>query len=243
MADEIVDQTKVDDTKVDDTKVDDTKVDDKKDEVVLSPEQTAALNLFNALKDPETAGPTLRHLADLAGFDLAHRKDQKDLKKSISQIVAEELGEDNSILAEKLGPTLEKIIQSAVEERIKPVTSSIEAREQKEVADAIEDALAKLETETKGLSKKLETKMVELMDEIAPGPKTKPEAYIRKIYKLAVSDYEEAEKIKAQNKKREENKTTSTVHSGVNADRVKSGSRLPSIREAVEAGMRGETLE
>jgi hypothetical protein len=212
-------------------------------EVTLNTEQQAAVNLFNALKNPETSGPTLRHLADLAGLDLAKRQDKTELKKSISQIVAEELGEDNSILAEKLGPTLEKIIQSAVDERVKPITDQISTREEKEIASAIETALENLNKETKGLSKKLETKMVELMDEISPGPKTKPEAYIRKIYKLAISDYEEAEKVKAQNVKRDVNKNTPTVHPGVNPERVKSGSRLPTIRESVEAAMRGETLE
>lgn len=238
MDDEIID------IKTDKTKVDEIKVEDKKGEtLVLSAEQQAAVNLFDALKNPETAGLALRHLADLAGFDLAHRKGREEAKKSIADIVKEELGEDNSILAEKLGPTLDKIISAAVEERLKPVRDTIATQEEKEVADAIESELAALNTETKGLSKKLETRMVELMDEISPGPKTKPAAYIRKIYKLAASEYEEAEKLKTQDRKREENKSTVTVHPGANPDRVKSGSRLPTHREAVEAAMRGETLE
>lgn len=245
MADEIIDQ-KVDETKQDttDTKIEDVKTDDTVKESTLSPEQTAALNLFNALKDPETAGPTLRHLADLAGFDLTSRKQQTELKKSISQTIAEELGEDNSILAEKLGPTLERIISKAIEDGVKPVTSAIEAQEQKKIANEIEATLKDLNTETKGLSAKLEDRMVELMEELPPSSKITPSAYVRKIYKLAASDFEEAEKLKAQDKKREINKSQVTVHSGVgNPDRVKSGSRLPTIRESVEAAMRGETLE
>lgn len=211
-------------------------------EPVVSEEQVAAFNLFKALKDPETAGPTLRHLADLAGFDLASRKQQTELKKSITQTIVEELGEDNSILAEKLGPALEKIISKAIEDSVKPITKSIATQEQKKIADEIEATLKTLESETKGLSKKLESRMTALMDEVAPG-RTTPAAYIRKIYKLASSEFEDAEKLKAQDKKRDQNRSSSIVSPGVNPERVKAGSRLPTHRESVEAAMRGEMLE
>ena len=72
---------------------------------------------------------------------------------------------------------------------------------------------------------------------------TKPETYIRHIYNLAKSQYDEAENIKAQNAKRDLNKKSPSVQSGVNPERVKAGSKHPTIRESVEAAMRGETLE
>jgi hypothetical protein len=209
----------------------------------VTDEHRAAINLLNALKNPETASQTIRSLAGFAGLEIATKREQIELKKTISQLITEGLGEDNSILAEKLGPTLEKIIADAVEERVKPITEGISETQKNEFATRIDVAFSSLETESKGLSKKLENDMVKLMEDISPGPNTKPEAYIHHIYTLAKSQYDEAERIKAQDTKRDSNKKTLSVQTGVNPERIKSGSRLPTIRESVEAAMRGETLE
>jgi hypothetical protein len=227
--------TKVGETKVEEIKVEETKVE--------SPDQQAALNLFNALKNPETSGIVIKQLAELAGLEIGVKKDQVTLKKTISQIITEELGEDNSILAEKLGPALERVIAKAVEDQVKPIQDTISEQKKNEFATRIDKTFESLNTESKGLSKKLESRMVELMDQIQPGPKTEPEAYIRHIFTLAKSDFDEAERIKTQDVKRDQNKKTTNVPIGVNTERVKSGSKLPTIREAVLAASRGETLE
>lgn len=234
-------EVKTEETKTEETKTE-TKVEESK-ETVLTNEQQAAINLFEALKDPQKSGATLRALADMAGFDLAQKGDRTELKKGIADIIKEELGEDNSILAEKLGPALDKIISKAVDERVKPLNEGLVARQQAELAEEIDSTFKALEVETKGLSKQLEARMTELMEQIEPGKNTKPKDYIRHIYRLAKSDYDEAERIKSQNTQREKNRNTPGVQTGVNSDRVKSGSRLPTIRESVEAAMRGETLE
>lgn len=210
---------------------------------VESPDQQAALNLFNALKNPETSGIVIKQLAELAGLEIGVKKDAAKLTKTISQIISEELGEDNSILAEKLGPALEKIIAKAVEDQVRPMQETISEQKRTEFATRIDKTFETINIESKGLSKKLEPRMVELMDQIQPGPKTEPEAYIRHIFTLAKSDFDEAEQVKAQNVKRDKNKASSHVPTGVNAERVKSGSKLPTIREAVLAASRGESLE
>lgn len=210
---------------------------------VVDPEQQAAVELFKALKDPERAGSTLQQLAQLAGLDLVKKADQKVLTKGIKDLVKERLGEDNSILAESLGPLLEEVLEKAVEDRLKSIKDDLTEQKRTEFAAKIEDTWTKLDTETKGLASKLEKQMLALMEDIDPGKNTPPEKYLRHIYKLAKADYDEAEKIKAQNTKRDQNKKAPSVQTGVNADRVKSGSRLPTIKEAVEAAVRGETLE
>lgn len=242
MADEITQNTE-ETTTVETTTTEVETKDEAKAEVVLSDEQKAAVNLFNSLKDPKTAGATLQALAEMGGFNLQRREDRKEIKKTVSALIAEKLGEDHSLLSERLGPALEEIIDSAVNEKLKPFNDKITEREQTELQSHIDQAFVDLETETKGLSKKLEGKMVQLMDVISPGKDTKPRDYIRYIYKLAKSDFDEAEAIKAQNTQRDKNKRVPGVHSEVNPDRVKSGSKLPTIKEAVAAAMRGETLE
>lgn len=249
MADEITNETsKVEEPKteeVEDKKVEEPENEESKEEKTstLTPEQETAINLFNALKDPESAGPTLRHLAELAGLDLVKKADQKELKKGIKEIVKERLGEDNSILAESLGPLLDEIIKDTVEEHLKPLKAERQQEREKIFATQIDNTFKALEEESKGLSTKLEKQMLELMKDINPGPDTPPDKYIRHIYKLAKSEFDEAERIKAQNKKQTDNKKSVSVQGGGNTDRVKSGSKLPTIHEAVEAAMRGETLE
>jgi len=238
--------TTKEETKVEEIIVEEPKVEEEPKEelkVTTDPDQEAARGLYAALKDPQRAGSTLRQLADLAGLDLVKKADQKEIKKDIKDLVKERLGEDNSILAESLGPLLDDVIKQVVEERIKPLQDGITERQQREFANQIEGTFKALDTETKGLASKLEKQMIELMDQVNPGPNTPPDVYLRHIYKLAKSQYDEAETIKAQNSKREQNKKTVSVQSGVNSERIKSGSRLPTIREAVEAAVRGETLE
>lgn len=227
---------------VEESKVDKPKVETPKVETP-NPDQQAALNLYNAIKDPETSRTVIKQLAELAGLDITEKKEAKQLQKTISQIITEELGEDNSILAEKLGPALEKVIAKAVEDQVKPIQETISETKKNEFSTRIDRTFKELEVETKGLSKQLDKRMAELMDELPPGPSTEPEKYIRHIFKLAKSDYDEVERVKAQDVKRDQNKKSTHVPTGVNAERVKSGSKLPTIREAVQAAMRGETLE
>lgn len=209
----------------------------------IDPEQQVALDLFKALRDPSRAGSTLQQLADMAGLDLVKKQDRQELKKDIKTLVKERLGEDNSILADSLGPLLEELLEGAVKDKLKPLEDSIFESKKIEFSNRIENEISALDKETKGLSSKLESRMVELMGEISPGETTPPEKYIRHIFKLAKSEFDEAERVKAQNTKQTKNKETVSVQTGVNADRVKSGSKLPTIREAVAAAVRGETLE
>jgi hypothetical protein len=242
MADEII-EPKVEETPKEEIVEETPKEESPKEEPKVDPEHEAAVGLYSALKDPERAGATLRQLADLAGFDLAKKADQRELKRDIKTLVKERLGEDNSILAESLGPLLEEVIKQAVNEELKPLKDTISAEKQESFALKIDKTFKELEAETKGLSTKLEKQMLELMEQFNPGPKTPPDVYIRHIFKLAKASYAEAEDIKAQNRKQADNKKSVTVQSGVNPERVKSGSKLPTIREAVEAAMRGESLE
>jgi len=247
MADEIIDKVEeLEEPKTEEPTTEEPKEElkeEKKEEPKLSSEQEMAIGLFNALQNPETAGPTLRHLAELAGLDLVKKSGQKELKKDIKTLVKERLGEDNSILAESLGPLLDEVIKDAVEEHLKPLKAERIKEKETQFASQIEATFKELETESKGLSTKLEAKMLELMEQINPGPNTPPDKYIRHIFKLAKAEYTEAELLKAQNKKQADNKKTTSIPGGANPDRIKAGSRLPTIKEAVEAAMRGETLE
>lgn len=240
--------TPTEETKVEETieTTEDVKTEEVKEELKvaqLTPEQETAISLFNSLKNPESAGATLKQLAELAGLDLVKKEDQKLLKKDIKTLVKERLGEDNSILAESLGPLLDEILKETIEDHLKPLKDERLKEKEAEFTSQIEATFKDLETESKGLSTKLEKQMLELMEQFSPGPKTSPSTYIKHIYKLAKSQYDDAESIKAKNKKQAENKKSVSVSGGGNPDRIKAGSKLPTIKEAVEAAMRGETLE
>ena len=209
----------------------------------VTADQQAAMNLFLALRDPKTAPDVIRQLAHISGLDIEKPKEAQTLRKSITQILSDELGEDNSLLTERLGPALEKILAQAVEEKLSPIKSDLEMRQQQEVATRIDTALDSINKSTGGFATKLDGAMSKLMEQIAPGPNTPPEQYINYIFKLAKSEFDEAEKVKAQDAKRMANKSAPNVPSGVNPERVRAGSKLPTIHEAVAAAFQGKTLE
>ena len=75
-----------------------------------------------------------------------------------------------------------------LEEERKTMTGKISVMEQSQIENATNAAFDKLAIETKGLSRKLEPKMVQLANELLPGPNQTPEQYIRRLYTIASAD-------------------------------------------------------
>lgn len=245
MAEEI---TNVEETKTTEIKVKDKEVEEIKQKEIpktpeLDQETQEAIALYNSLKDPEKGKIVIEMLAKRAGL-VPGEQPTKTEKKTITQRIKESLGEENSILADALGPALDQIISEAVQEKIHPITQSLQEERIQEFSSRIDATIEKLNTDTKGESKKLEKEMLKVMDKVNPSKGTSPEDYINMVYKIASGNTAEVERIKRTNEKQIENKKSTTgVQTGVNSERIKSGSKLPTIREAVLAASRGEKIE
>jgi hypothetical protein len=87
-----------------------------------------ALQLFEALQDPETAPIVVKNLAEKLGlFDQQTPKQQKQTIRSIKDVVKEKLGDQGSFIANELGEALETILAER-EEAIRKEFMEIEAR-------------------------------------------------------------------------------------------------------------------
>lgn len=165
---------------------------------------TQAKNLYKALSDPKTAKPIIEALARQSGLlgDEPTKAQTKEVKKTIQAVFKEALGDKLGFLAEELGPAIEAVLKHYGEEQDSKLAAITRREVENETARAVED-LYKSHKDFE----KYESRVLELMDEIAPGPNTKTSAYMEKLYRIAKSEAEEAstsEKMKAKLKKSSE---------------------------------------
>ena len=142
--------------------------------------------LYIALKDPRTAGPIIAALAAQAGLHLtpqSSKAEVKEVKKTITDAVAEALGDEYKFLAPKLGKAFESALEIEREEH----EASLQEIRQSQVERDVTTAYEKLARETKGESKRLESKMASLSEEVPIGTMS-VEKYIRRLYSIAVTE-------------------------------------------------------
>ncbi len=206
-----------------------------------------ALWLLEQLGKPETAIPLIREIAGRTGLQLTERAAPAVEKVKVQEILGKALGEEYSVLAERLGPAFEQAVGVIVNERMQPLQQRLAHQQAQQFQGEVQSTFAALENESKGASKALEPRMLELMDEIHPGKNTSVDKYIRRIYAIAKEDSAAAEAAQRVTKQIQHNAQNATgIPPGgatPNTERVKTGSRLPSIREAVQAAMKGQLLE
>jgi hypothetical protein len=149
-------------------------------------QQKEANSIYKLLADPATQKSTLEILAKQAGL-LGTQDTKKEVKEdaeTLVKILEDSLGENLKWLAPKLAPALEKMLGKEREASTKTLSDLKNQQVVKEVSDAYE-TLAK---ETKGLSRKFESKMVKLADEIYPAPGMSVVKYVRTLYTLASAE-------------------------------------------------------
>jgi hypothetical protein len=151
----------------------------------LSEQELAeARNLYKALKDPGTRSLVLNDLAKAAGITPdSTKKEIKEAKKGIEQILKETLGEGYNFMIPTLSKALEQILESEREER----TASTQRVEAQVVQQQVDRALDRLARETKGDSRKVEARMVQLMNQFQASPDTDVYTYLQGIYNIATA--------------------------------------------------------
>lgn len=145
-----------------------------------------AKRLYAALRDPRQAAPLVAALAQQAGLHLAAAPTPKELKseaKSIQEIVKSSLGTEYQFLADRLGAAIE----GALQEHSKAQDSRFAELQQSQIETQVERAYERLARESKGESKKLETRMSQLADEMPIG-KQSIDSYVKRLYNVASSE-------------------------------------------------------
>lgn len=209
-----------------------------------------ALALHRALADPKSRAGIIAQLAEKAGYDLGSKKEVKQLSEDIEEILKESLGDSYDLLS---GPQLAKAIDRVLDVRVKklvdPVVERLNASEMKAQQEQANASLATL-WERQKVDPKERTKVADLMlkkmNQVRPGEGVSADEYLDDIYSLVQRDVEKARAVKTTVRRITQNAqdvNRTSGDGGTDDKRVKTGSKLPSISEAVAAAWRGETLE
>lgn len=156
------------------------------DEGLSESEQKEAKNLYKMLKDKSTNKQVLRVLAEQAGLfqNLETRKDVKEGVKTMRELIADGLGpEYNGILGDRLA----KVLESVLETERQTQREHYATLEDRQIASDTQTALTQLRSETKGVSKQFEGKMIALMDSILPAAHLSKYEYLKNLYTIASS--------------------------------------------------------
>lgn len=156
-------------------------------------DQTAAKNLYKALKNPQTAQTALKMLVSAAGYDLAEvktKEEKKEVTKTIKDIIKEKIGEKFPFLSDTLGDAIQEAIKTAIEAETKPVKDELRAeRHERIVKDAIA-AQDKVISEYVDIKPELlqEVLRIQREGEIAAGPRTSHEKLFRTCLIMAAEN-------------------------------------------------------
>lgn len=140
--------------------------------------------LYKALKDPSTRNQMLEALVNGFGHKPETKTEVKEAKRDIVGKLKESLGVEFGFLAEKLGPAIESILADERKEHAESIGRLEQANIQKEVASVLAD----IKSGHKGGDwNSVEAKIVRLMDEMTPGPRTSVKDYLRNLYSVATA--------------------------------------------------------
>lgn len=214
-----------------------------------------SLAILRALRDPKTSADTIEFLAKQAGYNLENKKEVKQLEKDFKTILKEDLGDSYEFIGgDKFAVAIEKAFKSAlsgeIESRTKPVIerlSQAEAQANQQKADTAMDAMWKRnEVTDPKVREKIAGQMLRKMAAMPAGPESNIDIYLDDIYALVTKDRRDATTVKKTITKVRNNAQDVERRQGEGSDddaRIIKGSKLPSVREAVEAAFRNERLE
>ena len=153
---------------------------------------TEAKALYKLLSDPATQKETLTILAQRAGIELGGKppetkKEEKAVIKKTVEILEEALGKDLAWLAPKLAGAFDKMR----EEDRATTQKELDKLSANQVTKEVDTAYETLARETKGESRKFESKMVGLADKLYPAPGMSVMEYVRHLYTIASASGEQ----------------------------------------------------
>lgn len=191
------DQKKKEEPKKEENKKEEKKEKEKEEEDEPSEEEKEefekAKNLYRALKDPKAGPALLRIMAEQIGITGdSTKKDIEKVEKTVLSILTAKLGEEYSGFAAKLAPAIEEAMDFVAEKKTSGIRQSLENRNKVELDHTILNGLDSAFGEYDKLDEKSETTLLKsvnkLMDEIIPGKGVSPDAYFKRLLKLAAEE-------------------------------------------------------
>lgn len=215
-------------------------------EIEATPEEiNNALTFFRALSDPKQRQETLEYLAKTGGYDLTKRQERQQLLRDTKSILKEKLGDTYELISgDGLAEALDALVDAKVEKLTKPAIEEIERTRlaaQQEKANAEMDSFFKRHDIPTDKRDTVAEQMLSKMKFMPPTADADLKSYLDDIYTLASKSRSETKVIKETVKRIEQNaKDLRGSGDGGDDNRIRKGSKLPSLNEAISAAVRGE---
>lgn len=219
----------------------------EEEDTVEDAEIQEAVEFYRALRDPAQQKEIIRDLASRMGILQPEQKMEPKDEKTLNTLLEEVLAEEYPDLKPKLTQIFGKI-QKDNDEKIESLRREISQ-------DKAEQARTRFESEfgtfltTNKVDDSVASAMLKEMEILPPpvGGKSKITLtqYLSKIHKLATVDHKTNTQALQKNERRESNRkeTPGNLSSEVDESRIKRGSKLPSLRESINAAADGITFE
>ena len=241
------------DNKVEETKTEETKAvenennnqqEQTEEQNREDPNARIALDLYNSLQDPSKARDVVKYLAAKAGLQV--QEEDSSPKQAIKQTLAdlkEGIPPEMHFLIDGLKPAIEKIVTKAIDDNITPLKQAQLQDKEQLVLSQINTAYDTMRTKHKDFDK-YEGQMNKLSEDFTYRPGTDMIKYLEGLYKLASMEVKEGEAVSHAVSKINKNAQRVNLQSAETSEgTVQQGSKLPSLREAVLAGVKGIKLQ
>lgn len=258
--------TKVEETKVEappaekkppisETKVETTEEEEDEDDGVIeidaSPEEiNNALALFRSIANPQTRSSALAEIAKNAGIKLETKADETKLAKDVATLLKDALGDSFDLLSgDKLAKGIGDIVKQEAQKLLDPVLAKLNEAEATRYKNDADNALSELwkrqKIDDNKLREQISSKMLAKMKVMPASKDANANEYLDDIFALVHKGDSDSRQIRDKVTRIKTNAKETQRASGDGGDekRIKTGSKLPSIRESVQAAMRGEKLE
>ncbi len=230
----------------------------KEDENTADKELTEqGRSLIQALKDPTKAKIVVKYLADQYGFvekPLETKADVKEVKNSIIEDLKESLGPEFDILADKLGPGIEKILNKRLEESQKDIRQQFQNAEAEKLKVQSVSAFDKITEDFYGkgevIPDNVMNEMSKYMDRVPPTLNASPKEYLEDAFHTAIGKLGIVKPNKGKSDRINSNRNDAASRLNGTSDRVPAEdhirvdnsrplSRQDAIRAAIEAVEKG----
>ncbi len=240
-----------------------SKEEESKKEELTAEESKQALDLWKALKNPESAPTVVAFLAEKAGYtkkeiqNIDTTKKAEEVKDEVLELFTEQFGAD---FAAKILPAFNKIIDKKVQENTKTLEAKFTANEIKELEKESASTLNSLSKEYLGLEifpDNVAKEMSKVMDRIPASPGSTMKDYLEDIYLVAAGRLGiNTKKIIASGKSSSSNedklkknrndvgeRISSSGHSPIPGTETPNNrvAQFPSLKAAIEAAIENES--
>jgi hypothetical protein len=235
------------DTETSDKPEEDKKEDKNEEEIAQDEEIQTAVSFYRALRDPKQQVEIITDLAVRLGIVKPNETPTKKEQKTVLELLQETLGEEYPDLTKKFSTILSHI-ETSHKEEVNRLRLEINQDKQRQAQDQFEVEFSKFLADNK-LNDAQADAMIKEIEALPPNPSAKSKItltqYLTKIHKLVVADTKATERDVKKNEKRNQNLNdrADNLGSDVDESRLKSGSKRPSIREAIEAASQGITFD